>query len=128
MLLGSCLCGGVRYEISGTLGPSLYCHCGQCRKASGASCTTNASVPASDFRFVEGEALVGQFESSPGQFRCFCSRCGSPLIKRFAAKPEEVRLRLGTLDSDPETNPAAHIFVSFRAPWTVITDDLPQHE
>ncbi len=126
MLLGSCLCGGVRYEISGKLGPSIYCHCGQCRKASGASFTTNASVSASDFRFVEGESLVGKFESSPGQFRCFCTRCGSPLIKRIAEKPEEIRLRLGTLDSDPETNPAAHIFVSFKAPWTAITDGLPQ--
>ena len=126
MLEGSCLCGGVRYKISGKLGPSVYCHCGQCRKASGASFTTNASVPASDFRLVNGESLVGEFESSPGQFRCFCTRCGSPLIKRIAAKPEEVRLRLGTLDSDPETNPAAHIFVSFKAPWTTITDDLPQ--
>ncbi len=126
MLEGSCLCRGVRYEIAGKLGPSVHCHCGQCRKASGASFTTNASVATRNFRFVEGEPLVGKFESSPGQFRCFCTRCGSPLIKRLAAKPEEVRLRLGTLDSDPGTKPAAHIFVSFKAPWTIITDDLPQ--
>ena len=127
MLQGSCLCGGVRYEIRGEVGPSLHCHCTQCRKASGASFTTNASVAADDFQFVEGESLVGQFESSPGQFRCFCTRCGSPLIKRIEAKPDEVRLRLGTLDADPGTRPAAHIFVGFKAPWTSITDDLPQH-
>ena len=126
MLEGSCLCGGVRYEISGELGPSVHCHCGQCRKASGTSFATNASVPTGDFRFVEGESLVARFESSPGQFRCFCSRCGSPLIKRIAAKPEEVRIRLGTLDSDPGTKPVAHIFVSFKAPWVAITDELPQ--
>lgn len=126
MLEGSCLCGGVRYRVDGKLGPSVHCHCGQCRKASGASFTTNASVAAADFRFVEGESLVGRFESSPGQFRCFCTRCGSPLVKRNEAKPDEVRIRLGTLDSDPETTPAAHIFVSFKAPWTRITDDLPQ--
>jgi hypothetical protein len=100
----------------------------QCRKGSGASFATNASVAAEEFRFVEGESLLGQFESSPGQFRCFCTRCGSPLIKRIEAKPETLRLRLGTLDSDPETTPAAHIFLRSRAPWTVITDDLPQHE
>jgi hypothetical protein len=128
MLQGSCLCGAVRYEIRGGVGSSLHCHCVQCRKASGASFTTNASVAAEAFRFVEGESLLGQFESSPGQFRCFCTRCGSPLIKRIAEKPETLRLRLGTLDSDPETAPAAHIFLRSRAPWTVITDDLPQHE
>lgn len=126
MLTGSCLCGGVRYEIRGKLGPSVHCHCGQCRKASGASFATNASARADEFRFVEGESLVGRWESSPGQFRHFCTRCGSPLIKRIDSKPEEVRLRLGTLDADPETRPAAHIFVGSKAPWTVIRDDLPQ--
>jgi hypothetical protein len=127
MLQGSCLCGGVRYEIRGEVGPSLHCHCAQCRKASGASFTTNASVAADEFHFVEGKSLVGQFESSPGQFRCFCTRCGSPLIKRIADKPETLRLRLGTLDSDPGTTPAAHIFLRSKAPWTVISDDLAQH-
>ena len=66
MLQGSCLCGSIRYEIQGELGPSVYCHCVQCRKASGASVTTNAGVATGDFRFVKGEALVGEFESSPG--------------------------------------------------------------
>ena len=126
MLKGSCLCGAVLYEISGKLGPAVHCHCSQCRKASGASFTTNASVPIDDFKFVSGEALVGEFESSPGQSRCFCTRCGSPLIKRNAAKPAEVRLRLGTLDADPGVQVAAHIFVSSKAPWMPITDDLPQ--
>jgi hypothetical protein len=50
------------------------------------------------------------------------------LIKRYVDKPEEVRIRLGTLDSDPETTPAAHIYVGSKAPWTSITDDLPQFE
>jgi hypothetical protein len=53
--------------------------------------------------------------------------CGSPLIKRNAARPTELRLRLGTLDTDPEVQVAAHIFVGSKAPWTTITDDLPQH-
>ncbi len=127
MLKGSCLCGGVRYEISGKLSPAVHCHCSQCRKASGASFTTNASVAKDTFKFVSGETLVGEFESSPGQFRCFCTRCGSPLIKRNKAKPDELRLRMGALDTDPEVQVAAHIFVSSKAPWTNITDDLPQH-
>jgi hypothetical protein len=128
VLDGSCLCGSIRYEIQGEIGPSVHCHCVQCRKASGASVTTNANVATDGFRFVEGEALVGEFESSPGNVRCFCTKCGSQLIKRVAANPSVLRLRLGTLDSDPRTKPAAHIFLRSKAPWTVITDDLPQHQ
>ena len=128
MLEGQCLCGGVRYQITGQLGPIIHCHCSQCRKASGASFTTNAGVAAHDFRFMTGKELIGEFESSPGQFRCFCTRCGSPLIKRNIAKPEEVRLRLGTLDSDPGAKPTAHIFVSSKAAWVDLADGLPQRE
>lgn len=128
MLRGSCLCGSVHYEAEEPLGPSVNCHCGQCRKASGASFATNASTAASGFRFVAGEALVGEFESSPGQLRCFCTRCGSPLLKRYRDRPEEIRIRLGSLDTDPQTTPRAHIFVASKAPWTVLSDDLPRYE
>jgi hypothetical protein len=34
---GSCLCGAVEYEISGALGPIVFCHCSRCRKANGAA-------------------------------------------------------------------------------------------
>lgn len=128
MIRGSCLCGEIRYEISGELSPAVHCHCAQCRKASGASFTTNASVAAEAFRFLSGEMLVGEFESSPGTFRRFCTRCGSPLVKRYADKPDLLRLRLGTLDTDPGVSVAAHIFVGSKAPWIRIADDIPQHE
>jgi hypothetical protein len=128
VLRGSCLCGGVRYEVSGELSPATHCHCSQCRKASGTSFATNASVAADAFRFVEGEDLVGEWESSPGQFRRFCTRCGSPLVKRYAEKPELLRLRLGTLDTDPEVTVAGHFFVGSKAPWLEIADDLPQYD
>ena len=52
MLRGSCLCGGIVYEIDALLGPGIYCHCSQCRKASGTAFATNASVPTTAFRMV----------------------------------------------------------------------------
>ncbi len=97
-LRGSCLCGGVRYETTGPFELVARCHCVECRKASGAEFATNATVAASGFRVLEGDLLVVRFESSPGQYRCFCGRCGSPLWKRFDDEPERVRLRLGLLD------------------------------
>ncbi|TMA79831.1 MAG: hypothetical protein E6J72_10050 [Deltaproteobacteria bacterium] len=39
-----CLCGGVRIEISGRLGPLVYCHCTRCQKASGTAFGANANV------------------------------------------------------------------------------------
>ena len=33
MLLGSCLCGGIQFEINEKLYEPLNCHCSMCRKA-----------------------------------------------------------------------------------------------
>lgn len=128
MLEGSCLCGGVRYQAAGPLTWMARCHCTQCRKASGAEFATNGSVPADGFRVVAGEELLAAYEWSPGQARVFCSRCGSPLFKRSAGNPDEVRIRLGTLDSDLDQKPLFHVFVAEKPSWSEICDELPRHE
>ena len=40
MRTGGCLCGAVRYEVTGPLAPIQLCHCGQCRKAQGSALLT----------------------------------------------------------------------------------------
>ena len=94
MLKGSCLCGAIRYEIDADLGPITNCHCGQCRKASGAAFASNASVPAAAFRFVSGSDMLGEWQSSAGKRRCFCRQCGSPILKRNDDNPEAFKTRL----------------------------------
>ena len=37
MIKGSCLCGGVKFEIRGSKGPFELCHCNRCRKATGSA-------------------------------------------------------------------------------------------
>lgn len=128
MLHGKCLCEGVRYEISGALGPLGYCHCSQCRRASGSAFGANADAAKNEFRFTSGAELIREFESSPDTFRAFCSRCGSPIYKRSNAKPDVIRIRLGSLDEDPGLRARVHVFVGDKAPWYEITDALPQFE
>jgi hypothetical protein len=117
----------VRFEVSGPLGPLGYCHCSQCRRASGSAFGANADVAKSDFRIAVGEDLIREFESSPGNFRAFCSRCDSPVYKRSNERPGVVRIRLGTLDDDPHLKARVHVFVADKAPWYEITDSLPQY-
>lgn len=128
MIPGSCLCGGVRYEIDGRLGPFGYCHCVSCRKGQGGPFVTSAPVRTKYFRLVSGAELVTEFESSPGKRRCFCRVCGSPLWSRRPAEPDELRIRLGLLDADPGRRPLVHVWVGEKAPWFEITDDLPRSD
>jgi len=128
MPTGGCLCGGVRFEVDGALGPVVYCHCSQCRRASGSAFATNASVRADAFRLRAGAELVCEYESSPGQFRAFCGRCGSPLYARMDAWPGLRRVRLGLFDGDPGRRPEAHVHVGSKAPWVELCDGLPRFD
>jgi len=124
---GSCLCGGIRYEVDGALGTVVNCHCSICRKATGAAFRTRAAVAVSAFRWLSGEDLVSRYDSSPVETRTFCRVCGSTLPTFFRDRPDELGLPLGTLDGDPGVRPSAHVWVGSKAPWWEITDALPQH-
>jgi len=123
---GDCLCGGVRIEVSGKVGPVVYCHCSRCRKASGTAFGANADVRLKYWRVLAGEDLIREFESSPGVFRAFCGRCGSPIYSRRANAPDVLRLRLGILNDDPGRRSLAHFWVGSKAAWFDIADTLPQ--
>ena len=127
MINGSCLCGEVKYQISGKVDDIVHCHCQSCRKAHAAAFSSVASVRDDDFHLVS-ETPLSQFESSPGKYRFFCSQCGSQIYAKRVAT-EHIILRLGTLDDDPKAKAASHIWLSEKACWYSINDELPQfHE
>ncbi len=128
MVEACCLCGGVRFRVGGPFELMAHCHCGECRKASGADYATNATVGEEQIEWLSGRDSLGRYESSPGNVRCFCSRCGSPVMKLVASKPGKVRIRLGLLEGDPGSRPLMHVFVGEGAPWTEIHDELPRFE
>jgi len=128
MYTGSCLCQSVQYEVTTELGDFGYCHCKSCRKASGSAHAANAAVDRDQFRLVSGSETLREYESSPGKFRAFCMRCGSPIFAYLAVSRDVLRLRLGSLDTPFHRHPKAHTFVGDKAPWDPIDDELPQFE
>jgi hypothetical protein len=128
MLTGRCLCGGVRFQIDAPLGPVVYCHCSMCRRATGSTFATNASVRADKVRIIAGQELIKEYNSSPGNYRRFCSNCGSPLFGRIPEDPSVLRVRLGSLDHDPGSRPVAHIWTASKSAWFEICDSLERYE
>jgi hypothetical protein len=126
MIRGSCLCGGIRFEVA-KVPMIVLCHCSMCRKANGSAFDAGGTVPPEDFAFLEGEPLVRSYESSPGVQRAFCSVCGSRAPWK-APDGSHYWVPMGALDGDPGARPALHIFVGSKAPWWEIRDDLPQFE
>ena len=126
MYQGSCLCGEIRYKITGDIKNIVCCHCSECRKAQGSAFATNGVVAETDFKILSGEPLLTRYEPSPGYAKLFCSRCGSPIISKSEQKTGVVRVRIGTIESDIAERPMAHIFVGSKANWEETGASLPQ--
>lgn len=124
---GSCLCSGVAWEVTGLPSLMMNCHCSRCRRGRGAAHATNAFYRLDQFRWIRGEELTRSFKVPEAQFftQHFCAVCGSP-TPRVMEKFNRVLIPAGELDADPGARPSAHIFVTYKAPWFEITDDLPQ--
>jgi len=127
MQMGGCLCGAVRYEISGELAPIQVCHCGQCRKAQGGPFATNVPVASDAFRLLTGADALVHFRSSEDKRRVFCGRCGSPIYSARDSRPDVLRVRAGTLDEPLRTKPEGHYYIESRATWWPLDDALPRH-
>ena len=125
MYTGSCLCGAVRYEITGRISPIILCHCSKCRKATGSAFHSGSLCRPTKFRWASGQDRITTFSTPSGYTTHFCSTCGSPVPSPPNADGYVV-LPTGALDQDPGSRAWAHIFVGSKAPWFEITDELPK--
>ena len=127
MLQGSCLCGAVRYEVTGPVHDVHHCHCSMCRRAHGAAYSTFARLTASELRIVAGAVHIRSYRSSAPIERTFCATCGTRLTVRFDGMPDTVWVSHTTFDQDPGIRPGVHMFVGSKADWDEISDALPQY-
>ncbi|PKG37772.1 GFA family protein [Psychromonas sp. Urea-02u-13] len=126
MIHGSCLCGLVKYEISGPVGDIVHCHCITCRKAHGSAFSSVAPVQDNDFKLLD-KTHIKSYQSSVGKHRYFCTHCGTQLYAK-RDNTQHVILRLGSLDSALDSVEKEHIWVSQKANWYCIDKRLPQYE
>ena len=120
---GSCLCGGVRFEIAEDFERVTACHCTNCKSISGGVGTASGRVPTSAIRVAAGEELLTTYQPDEGSAKTFCSRCGSNLFGGGWPESEHTSVRLPTLDEPYQGRIGAHIFVRSVAPWEVLPDD-----
>jgi hypothetical protein len=128
MYTGGCLCGAIQFEIRGPIRNIVYCHCSQCRKAQGSAFASNGIVDSQAFEILTGADRLTGFEATPGQIKYFCKQCGSPIMSKTVSRPDQIRVRLGTINSDITERPGAHIFVTSKANWETLCGDLPQYD
>ncbi|NJO78937.1 MAG: GFA family protein [Cyanobacteria bacterium RM1_2_2] len=123
---GSCVCGGIQYELNDKFLIANHCHCSICRKVHGAAFSTSGHAQEDGFHWMQGEALLTGYRSSESSIRNFCRVCGSKMPSVFP-EMNDVPIPLATLNDDPEIQPKVHLYVKSKVPWFEIADALPQY-
>jgi hypothetical protein len=128
-LQGSCLCGGVRFEVTEPFLTVSQCHCAFCKKISGGYGTVSGRVHTDAIRIVEGRELLRSYTPEGGSAKTFCSVCGSNLFGGGWPDVELAPIRLSAIDSHLDCKPEAHTFVRSVASWEILPDDgLPRYD
>ena len=114
---GSCLCGNVKFRVSGEIKGVGSCHCSQCRKVSGTNGNAVSIVPFDRFAWVAGESGTTSFAFPSGWGVTRCDNCGSPLPSSFDGK--QFWVLAGLMDDPLNTEIKRHIFCASRADWDI---------
>ena len=122
---GGCLCGAVRYRATAAPLRAVSCHCGQCRRASGAAFLTFVHFPRDAFTWTRGAPMLWQSSAHAG--RGFCSACGATLMMHEDVLDDRVQVTLGSLDRPGDVRPDDHVWTESQLPWLTIDDDLPRY-
>jgi hypothetical protein len=126
---GSCLCGGVTFELTEPFVRVSECHCTTCKAISGGVGTATGRVPTSAVNVLTGRELITTYQPGEGLAKSFCSVCGSNLFGSGWPDSEMTGVRLTALDEQGGITPEMHIWVRSVAPWETLPDDgLPRHD
>jgi len=122
---GGCLCGGVRFEVTGSPLWVAYCHCASCRRHTASPVSCYAGFEPSRVRFLT--ATPATCKLSPGVARSFCNRCGTPLTYESKRFPGEIHFFTGTFDEAEQLEPNRHVFWHDRQRGFEVHDPLSRY-
>ena len=122
---GGCLCGEVRYEVSGEVLRTLNCHCDDCRKNTGAAFVTNIFINRADLTISQGKVRVFEHVSDAGnpKIKEFCPNCGSQLFGATRGR-DTITVKAGSIDDADFVQPEANVFTSKALSFIHLSDDL----
>lgn len=124
---GQCLCGAIRYRLSGEPKVVALCHCSDCRRSAGAPMVAWAMFAEAALTLTQGQPKT--INSSGTAMRSFCADCGTGLFYRNSVVlPGIVDVQSATLDDPAALAPTVQIQTAERLSWMTHLDQLPEFE
>jgi hypothetical protein len=119
---GSCFCGSVKLEVTGSPEGMGYCHCGSCRSWSGGPVNAFTLWKPGAVRVAAGSEHVGTFQKTKLSERQYCKKCGGHLMTNHPP--------LGLVDVFAATLPSLKfvpgVHVNYAETVLPIRDGLPK--
>ncbi len=126
-MTGGCLCGGVRYTLTGEPALTGICHCRNCQRYTGSSFEAVVVYPSNSVA-LQGELKTYQDTGDSGKpvYRRFCPNCGSGVMAEAEAMPGLAIMLAGTLDDTASFEPGMEIYCSSAQPWVQLGGERKQ--
>lgn len=127
IMSGGCLCGGVRYQLTGECRDIINCHCENCRRTHG-HIAAYTSLRQSELKLTCQRTLQWYHDESPDTFRGFCNCCGASLFWDARDGHGKISVAAGSLDDSRELKTIGHVFMSEAGKYYEIDDALPRFD
>lgn len=126
--LGSCLCKGIEFKITGDFEAFFLCHCSRCRKDTGSAHAANLFSTTAKLEWIKRNYAIKVFQlPKSNHVKAFCSNCGSAL-PNLQMEGELLVVPAGCLDTELAKRPDAHIFTADKANWDESLEDIKRFD
>ena len=124
---GQCLCGAIRYQLSGEPTVVAICHCNDCRRHSDAPMVAWAMFAETSLTVTKEHPKT--INLSGAAMRSFCADCRSGLFYRNSeVLPNIVDVQSSTLDNLDALPPTVQIQTAERLIWMKHVHKLPEFD
>ncbi|CZT22214.1 related to DUF636 domain protein [Ramularia collo-cygni] len=128
---GGCFCDAVRVKSTGEIQAKALCHCGDCRKITGSTYSTNFIVPGDGFSVTKGKpkTITKKADSGKSITSYFCGDCGSTLWRDGETFGDAKIVKAGILDDAKvlgEAKPVLELYAADRIPWVSAIEGAEQ--
>ena len=122
---GSCLCGTVKFTLTGPFSAFRYCHCSRCRKASGSAHAANLLVPRNQFKWTAGESSVKRYKLPSAQRFAvwFCTECGTRVPHEIPTRDDVLAQAVADVAGRDVLEQPATPFLAMHAAMTLLALD-----
>ena len=97
---GGCLCGSVRYQVTGAPEVASVCHCRYCQLRSGSAFSISVYFAQDQVQLGDGAVKTHELTTASGRAfdTRFCTECGTTVWWTIGTRPNSIGISGGTFD------------------------------